>query len=67
MGVPPTVVGRDVTVEARIRGFYDDSYGGDVRLEFVRRIRPEMNVGGLEELKAQIAADVAQVREELAL
>ena len=67
VGVRPTVDGLKLTVEAHILDFDDDIYGEDVRLEFVRRIRPEMKFGGLEELKAQIAADVAQVREELAL
>lgn len=67
VGVRPTVDGLKLTVEAHILDFDDDIYGEDVRLEFVRRIRPEMKFGGLEELKAQIAADVAQVRVELAL
>ncbi|CUS03982.2 Riboflavin kinase / FMN adenylyltransferase [Candidatus Promineifilum breve] len=67
VGVRPTVDGLKLTVEAHILDFDDDIYGEDVRLEFVRRIRPEMKFGGLGELKAQIAADVAQVKEELAL
>ena len=54
-----------MTIEAHILDFNDDIYEQDVRLEFVRRIRPEMKFSGLDALKAQIAADVAEVWEEL--
>ena len=66
VGVRPTVDGLKLTVEAHILDFDDDIYGEDVRLEFVRRIRPEMKFSGLDALKAQIAADVAEVRREQA-
>lgn len=62
VGVRPTVDGLKLTVEAHILDFDDDIYGEDVRLEFVRRIRPEMKFAGLDALKAQIAADVEEVR-----
>ena len=67
VGVRPTVDGLKLTVEAHILDFDADIYGEEVRLEFVRRIRPEMKFSGLDELKGQIAADVAQVRVELVL
>lgn len=66
VGVRPTVDGLKLTVEAHILDFDADIYGEDIRLEFARRIRPEMKFNGLEELKAQIAADVAQVRTDMA-
>jgi len=56
-----------LTVEAHILDFDADIYGENIRLEFARRIRPEMKFSGLDELKAQIAADVAEVREDLPL
>lgn len=62
VGVRPTVDGLRLTIEAHILDFDEDIYGQDVRLEFVRRIRPEMKFSGLDALKAQIAADVAEVR-----
>ena len=65
MGVRPTVDGLKLTVEAHILDFDADIYGEQVRLEFVRLIRPEMKFSGLDELKARIAADVAEVRGEL--
>lgn len=64
VGVRPTVDGMKLTVEAHILDFDADIYGEDVRLEFVRRVRPEMKFAGLEALKAQIAADVEEVRRE---
>jgi riboflavin kinase/FMN adenylyltransferase len=67
VGVRPTVDGLKLTVEAHLLDFDRDIYGEDVRLEFVRRIRPEMKFSGLEALTAQIATDVAQVRAELPL
>jgi riboflavin kinase/FMN adenylyltransferase len=65
VGVRPTVDGHHLTVEAYLLDFDEDIYGQTVRLEFISRIRPEMKFSGLEALKAQIAADVAAVREQL--
>ena len=62
VGVRPTVDGLKLTVEAHILDFDADIYGERMRLEFVRRIRPEMKFSGLDELKGRIAADVAEVR-----
>jgi riboflavin kinase / FMN adenylyltransferase len=65
VGVRPTVNGSGVTVEAHLLDFDDDIYGEEVRLEFVRRIRPEMKFPSLDALKAQIRADVESVRGEI--
>jgi len=62
VGVRPTVNGASLTVEAHLLDFDSDIYGEETRLEFVRRIRPEMKFAGLEALKGQIAADVEEVR-----
>lgn len=62
VGVRPTVNGSGVTVEAHLLDFDDDIYGEEVRLEFLQRIRPEMKFPGLDALKAQIRADVGEVR-----
>ena len=62
VGVRPTVDGASLTVEAHLLDFDGDIYGEEVRLEFVRRIRPEMKFAGLDALKAQILADVTEVR-----
>lgn len=62
VGVRPTVDGASLTIEAHLLDFDEDIYGEEVRLEFVRRIRPEMKFTGLDALKAQIVADVGVVR-----
>ena len=62
VGVRPTVNGSAVTVEAHLLDFDADIYGRTLRLEFIDRIRPEMKFAGLDALKTQIAADVAEVR-----
>jgi riboflavin kinase/FMN adenylyltransferase len=41
--------------------------GDPVAVEWVRFLRPERKFGGIEELKAQIARDVAAARAEFAL
>ena len=66
VGVRPTVNGSAVTVEAHLLDFDADIYGRTLRLEFIDRIRPEMKFAGLDALKTQIAADVAEVRTLLA-
>ena len=65
VGVRPTVNGSSVTIEAHLLDFDEDIYGEEVRLEFVRRIRPEMKFDGLDALKGQILADVEEVRSDL--
>ncbi len=66
IGVRPTVDGSNLTVEAHLLDFDDDLYDQDLCLEFVGRLRSEKKFAGLDELKAQIKADVAQVRRQLA-
>lgn len=59
IGVAPTAgEGLPLTVEAHLLGFDGDLYGTDLHLEFDRRLRSEKKFGTLDELKAQIAADV---------
>lgn len=62
VGVRPTVNGHTLMVEPHLLDFEGDLYGRELRLEFHHRVRPEQKFSGLNELKAQIAADVAQVR-----
>lgn len=63
IGVRPTVDGQHHRVEAHLLDFDGDLYGQELRLEFLQRVRPEQKFAGLAELKAQIAADVAVVRQ----
>jgi riboflavin kinase/FMN adenylyltransferase len=65
VGVRPTVDGSRLTVEAHLLDFDGDLYGQELCLEFRSRIRPEKKFNSLDELKAQIQADVEQVRLEI--
>lgn len=65
VGVRPTVADMKLMVEAHLLDFDRDIYGQELELEFVARIRDERKFPGLEALKAQIAADVEEVRQLL--
>ena len=59
IGVKPTVGGaRRPLAETHIIGFDGDIYGETIDTAFRSFIRPELRFGSLDELKAQIAADV---------
>lgn len=63
IGVRPTLEdGRGTTIEAHIDNWSGDLYGRELRLEFLRRLRPEKKFASLEELKARIAEDLHQAR-----
>jgi riboflavin kinase/FMN adenylyltransferase len=65
IGVRPTVDGTQLTVEAHLLDFAGDLYDQELHLEFFSHIRPEKKFSGLDELKAQIKADVQQIQELL--
>ena len=59
VGVKPTVGGVDRPLaETHIIGYSGDLYGKNVDVCFSGFIRPERKFGSLDELKAQIAADI---------
>jgi riboflavin kinase / FMN adenylyltransferase len=62
VGVAPTFEGREGRVEAYLLDFQGDLYERILDVGFVRRIRPERRFSGVEELRAQIARDVEEVR-----
>jgi riboflavin kinase/FMN adenylyltransferase len=58
VGVKPTINHTDhVTAETYILDFTGNLYGKMVRIEFFRRLRPEIKFGSIEELKTQILKD----------
>lgn len=64
IGVRPTVADSDaVTAETHILDFRGNLYGHKVRLEFYKRMRPEMRFSSLEELREQIHKDIQSVRD----
>jgi len=66
LGTRPTVGGTDLRLETHLFDFAGDLYGKHLRVALVDYLRPERKFSGLEELKAQIAADAARARAILA-
>ncbi len=66
LGTRPTVGGTDLRLEVHLFDFAGDLYGKHLRVALVEHLRPERKFSGLDELKAQIAADAAQARALLA-
>jgi riboflavin kinase/FMN adenylyltransferase len=58
LGVRPTFGGEEPRLEAHFLGYDGDLYGKSVRLIFLERLRDERRFDSLEDLKAQLAADV---------
>ena len=59
VGEKPTFDGQRLTVETHLPGFEGDLYGARLDLRFLHRIRGEVKFGTVDELRAQIAQDVA--------
>jgi riboflavin kinase/FMN adenylyltransferase len=66
IGLRPTVGTLAPRLEAHLFDTNADLYGRHLRVALVEFIRPERKFAGLEELKAQIAADAGFAREILA-
>lgn len=66
IGVRPTVgKGNALTVETNIFGLEEDIYSLDIKVTFKRKVRNERRFGSLEELKAQLERDRAEILSEL--
>ncbi len=65
IGTNPTFQGRERRVEAFVLDFDADIYGEHVALDFEHRLRETIAFDGVEALTAQMAEDVARVRELL--
>jgi riboflavin kinase/FMN adenylyltransferase len=66
LGSRPTVGGTRVQLEVHLFDYAGDLYGRHLRVALLGFIRPEMKFSGLDQLKAQIAADSATARRLLA-
>lgn len=61
IGVRPTVSSSgQVSIEVHLPGFSGDLYGKTLKVSFLRKLRDEKKFASVEELKAQIAADVEE-------
>lgn len=65
LGRRPTVGGERVQLEAHLFDYAGDLYGKHLRVALLGFIRPEMKFAGLDQLKAQIAADCDTARRQL--
>jgi riboflavin kinase/FMN adenylyltransferase len=65
LGIRPTIESAkpERLLELHLFDLRKDIYGEDVEVRFLRYLRPEQKFNSLDELKAQIARDVAQVHE----
>lgn len=62
IGIAPTIRQEDITIEAHLIDFDENIVGREIELVFHSRIRPEKKFASIEDLKAQIAADVNATR-----
>lgn len=66
VGRNPTFDGTDLRVEANVLDRNDlELYGVRIRVQFVRRIRGQIKFDGIDELIAQMNADVDRIRDML--
>jgi riboflavin kinase/FMN adenylyltransferase len=64
IGIRPTVAaGRQLRVEAHLLDFHGELYGKELEIEMGEKLRDEKKFGSPEELREQIARDVAAVNE----
>ncbi len=62
LGRRPTIGKLQENFEVHVFDFAGDLYGKMLRVQLIDFIRPEMKFGGLDQLKAQIAADAQAAR-----
>lgn len=66
IGVRPTIgSGGTRVIETHILNFNEDIYGLDIRISFLRYIRPERKFDSLEELKLRLQKDILAAEESL--
>lgn len=63
VGCKPTIEGENpIGVETHIFDFNRNVYGSNVKVEFLKRVRPEQKFASLEELTMQMQEDIAYAR-----
>jgi riboflavin kinase/FMN adenylyltransferase len=63
VGTRPTFDGQGVTIESYLFGFSQQVTGGPMEVRFHARLRDEQKFSGPDQLRAQIARDVAAARQ----
>ena len=67
LGTRPSVEGDELLLEVHFLDFDDDIYDEEIEVRFEDYLRPEKAFASLDDLKAQIAADVEESRHKLGL
>lgn len=62
IGIAPTIRQEDITIEAHLLEFNEDIVGCEIEVVFHKRIRTEKKFPSIDDLIAQIRADVAATR-----
>ena len=65
LGVRPVVDGAGCWLEVHLFDFDGDLYGMRLHVEFVEKLRPELNFKGLDALITQVNIDIAQAKAAL--
>jgi riboflavin kinase/FMN adenylyltransferase len=63
VGTRPTFDGQGVTVESHLFGFNEEIAGEPMEVRFHTRLRDEQKFSGADQLRAQIARDIAAAKE----
>jgi riboflavin kinase/FMN adenylyltransferase len=66
VGVRPTFAETTLAIEAHLLDFSGDLYGKRMRLDFLLHLREELRFPSVDDLRAQIAKDIAAARQGLA-
>ena len=67
IGTCPTFDNQELTLEVHLLDFKGDLYGETLQVEFAARLRDEQRFPSIDELAAQIRADMAEARGVLAV
>jgi riboflavin kinase/FMN adenylyltransferase len=62
LGLRPTVDGAERLLEVHLLDFSGDLYGKELRVSFMKFLRPEKKFGSVEQLREQIERDTAEAR-----
>ena len=65
VGIRPTFGGGELLIEAFLLDYDSDLYGRRLTIEFVRKLRPELEFDGVEALVARMHEDVEESRQIL--
>jgi riboflavin kinase / FMN adenylyltransferase len=65
LGIRPVVQGSACWLEVHLFDFDGDLYGQRLRVDFIKKLRPEQNFDGLDALVAQVNIDITQAKAAL--